>query len=246
MLSLRSDIVGEGVAHELTKLQANVPADPAGVAHARVVAELGASTDQLYASFDVDAFASGSVAQVHHAVLHDGTKVVVKVIHDGADRKVLQDLDLMHAVALYLEHNDPELAQLRPTILVAEFAQMMQSAVDLTAELDNLQRFSANFTDEADIVVPQAYPDLSTRRVLTMGLVEGVPVDDRDTIEATGWDVDVLVQRAAELYLEMIFRDGIYPADPHPGNGSGRWRRNARVGAGSAPGTRLTAADGSP
>lgn len=218
MLSLRSDLVGEDVARELTKLQANVPADPAGVAHARVEAELGASTDELYASFDVEAFASGSVAQVHHAVLTDGTNVVVKVIHDGADRKVLEDLDLMHAVALYLESNDPELAQYRPTILVAEFAQMMQSAVDLTAELDNLQRFGANFADETDVVIPQAYPDLSSQRVLTMGLIQGAPFDDRGTIEATGWDVDVLVQRAAELYLEMIFRDGIYHADPHPGN----------------------------
>jgi ubiquinone biosynthesis protein len=95
---------------------------------------------------------------------------------------------------------------------------MMKSAVDLTTELDNLQRFGANFADEADVVIPQAYPELSTQRVLTMGLVRGVPFDDRDAIEATGWDVDVLVQRAAELYLEMIFRDGIYHADPHPGN----------------------------
>ena len=218
MLSLRSDLVGEEVALELTKLQAEVPADPPGVAHACVEAELGGSTDKLYASFDVEPFASGSVAQVHRATLTDGTEVVVKVVHDGADRKVLEDLDLMHALARYVESNDPELAQFRPTILVDEFAQMMQSAVDLRQELDNLQRFNTNFADEPDVVIPKGYADRSSGRVLTMSLIQGTTLDDRGTIEATGWDVDALVKRATELYLEMIFRDGIYHADPHPGN----------------------------
>ena len=218
MLSLRSDLVGDEVARELTKLQAEVPADPPGVARACVEAELGGSTDELYASFEVEPFASGSVAQVHHATLTDGTEVVVKVVHDGADRKVLEDLDLMRAVARYVESNDPELAQFRPTILVDEFAQMMQSAVDLSQELDNLQRFTANFAGEPDVVIPTGYPDRSSRRVLTMSLIQGTTLEDRGTIEATGWDVDTLVKRATELYLEMIFRDGIYHADPHPGN----------------------------
>ena len=218
MLSLRPDLVGEDTASELTKLQATVPADPPGVAQRNAEAQLGKPVGELYGSFDPEPFASGSVAQVHRATLVDGTAVAVKVLHDGADVKVEEDLELMHALASYLEEEDPELAQLRPTILVAEFAGMMTAAIDLRQELANLQRFQANFADEPDVVIPTPYPDLSRHKVLTMAMISGQPFTDRAGVEAAGWDVDRLVHRAADVYLEMIFRDGLYHADPHPGN----------------------------
>jgi ubiquinone biosynthesis protein len=218
MLSLRPDVVGPEVADELTKLQAGVPADPPGIAQALVERELGAPVGDLYASFEAEPFASASVAQVHKATLKDGTKVAVKVVHDGVERRVLEDLDLMQAIATYLEQEDPELAQLRPTLLVDEFAGMMRDAIDLSQELSNLQRFTLNFADEPDVVIPTPYPELSRRRVLTMSMITGSPFSDRASVEAIGWDVDALVSRAADIYLEMIFRDSLYHADPHPGN----------------------------
>jgi ubiquinone biosynthesis protein len=124
----------------------------------------------------------------------------------------------MAALALQVETHDPEIARYRPTVLVGEFADMMQSAIDLRQELANLQLFAANFADEGDVVIPAAHPERSSARVLTMSLLEGTPFTDRATIESTGWDVDQLVNRAADVYLEMIFRDGVYHADPHPGN----------------------------
>ena len=218
MLSLRPDLVGEDVADELSKLQATVPADPPGVAQRNAEAQLGRPVSELFGSFEAEPFASGSVAQVHHATLVDGTAVAVKILHDGADVKVHEDLELMQAVAAYLENEDPELAQLRPTILVAEFAGMMTAAVDLREERSNLQRFRLNFADEPDVVIPEPYDELSRQNVLTMEMISGQPFTDRAGVEAAGWDVDTLVQRAADVYLEMIFRDGLYHADPHPGN----------------------------
>ena len=218
MLSLRPDVVGGDVALELTKLQSTVPADAAGVAQALVERELGGSVSELYGSFDKEPMASGSVAQVHRATLHDGTAVVVKVLHDGVEHRVLEDLELMEAIATFLEHEDPESAQLRPTVIVGEFSQMLHDAIDLSQELRNLQRFAMNFAHEPDIVIPTPYPELSRRRVLTMSLISGAPFTDRASVEATGWDIDVLVHRAANIYLEMIFRDSLYHADPQPGN----------------------------
>ncbi len=94
MLSLRPDVVGEDIATELEKLQADVPVDPPGVAQRRVESDLGGPVSTLYASFEAEPFASASVAQVHRAVLEDGTKVAVKVLHDGADIRVKEDLQL--------------------------------------------------------------------------------------------------------------------------------------------------------
>jgi ubiquinone biosynthesis protein len=122
MLSLRPDVVGQDIADELALLQAEVPADAPGVAARTVEAQLGKPMSELYGSFDPEPFASGSVAQVHRATLSDGTVVAVKVLHDGADAKVREDLELLDALAAFLESEDSEIARLRPTILVAEFA----------------------------------------------------------------------------------------------------------------------------
>jgi ubiquinone biosynthesis protein len=218
MLSLRPDVVGEEIATELGNLQAAVPADPPGVAQRTVEAQLGGAVGTLFGGFEPEPFASGSVAQVHRATLIDGTAVAVKVLHDGAEVKVRDDVELMKAIADYLEAEDPDIAQLRPTILVAEFATMMAAATDLRQELENLQRFRHNFAEETDVVIPTPTPELTGEKVLTMTMIAGQPFTDRASVEAVGWDVEALVHRAADVYLEMIFRDGLYHADPHPGN----------------------------
>ena len=140
------------------------------------------------------------------------------VLHDGADAKVREDLELLEALAAFLESEDAEIARLRPTILVAEFAGMMEAAIDLRQELANLQRFGLNFAGEPDVVIPEPFPDQSGQKVLTMAMIVGHPFTDRSSVQAAGWDVEMLVRRAADVYLEMIFRDGLYHADPHPGN----------------------------
>ena len=218
MLSLRPDVVGSEVASELEELRASVPPDPPEVAGRVVIDELGASLEKSFATFEAEAMGSGSVAQVHAATLHDGTEVVVKVLHDGVERTVSEDLEIMRALAQYVERQDPELARYRPTMIVSEFDKMMRGAIDMRQELSNLQRFTANFAAEPDVVIPTPYPELSTRRVLTMSRLVGQPLADRARLEAAGWDVDGLVRRATEIYLEMIFRDSLFHADPHPGN----------------------------
>jgi ubiquinone biosynthesis protein len=158
--------------------------------------ELGAGVSDLFASFEEEPFASGSVAQVHRATLADGASVAVKVVHAGTVERVHEDLELMAGIAAYLEARDPDLAQLRPTILVDEFRQMMEGAVNLAEEFDNLQRVGATFASEPDVIIPTPYPDRSSSKVLTMSMLTGAPFTDRAGVEATGWDVDALVRRS--------------------------------------------------
>ena len=218
MLSLRPDLVGVDVADELSKLQASVPADAPGLAEKRIASALGMPVTEAFATFESIPMASGSVAQVHRASLDDGTAVAVKVLHDGAAERVLSDLELMSALATFAEANDPELARFSPTTLVAEFDTMMRAAIDLTQELGSLKTFRANFAEEPDVLIPKPYPERSAKQVLTMEMMTGRPFADRSALERDGWDVDALSRRASNIYLEMVFRDGIYHADPHPGN----------------------------
>ena len=218
MLSVRPDVVGTEVASELEKLQSSVPPDPPEAARRLVTEGLGRPLDEVFSTFEADAMGSGSVAQVHAATLRDGTDVVVKVMHAGMERRVAEDLELMRALAQHLEQQDPDLARYRPTTIVSEFDKMMRGAIDLGQESTNLQRFRVNFADEHDVVIPAPYPELSSRRVLTMRRLVGPPFADRAAVEAAGWDVEALVRRATQSYLEMIFRDSLFHADPHPGN----------------------------
>ena len=218
MLSLRPDLVGADIAEALSGLQSTVPADAPGLATAMVETELGRPVGVVFAAFSDEPIASGSVAQVHAATLHDGTEVVVKVLHHDADRKVKGDIELMKVLARSVEALDPNLARYDPVAIVAEFSYLMSGAVDFHHELAHLQQIGGNLAVEPDIVVPHAYPELCTSRVLTMSRIYGGAVDSRQSLEASGWTVERFVQRTSDVFLAMIFRDGMFHADPHPGN----------------------------
>jgi ubiquinone biosynthesis protein len=115
MLSLRPDLVGPDVAAELAQLQADVPADPPGTAEQTIKTDLGRDASEAFSSFEAAPMASASVAQAHRATMPDGTAVVLKVIHSGARARVRDDLELMRALAGYIESHDETLAAYSPT-----------------------------------------------------------------------------------------------------------------------------------
>lgn len=172
----------------------------------------------LYGSFHRPVMASASVAEVHKATLKDHTRVVVKVVHHDAAARVRADLDVMRVVAEWLERSDADLERYRLFELVDGFAAMLRDALDLRTEAANLEAFGANFADDPRIVIPHAYRELSSASVLTMTREEGRSPTGREAVERAGWEVDDLVEAVADVYLTMIFRDGLFHADPHPGN----------------------------
>ncbi|HMR49032.1 MAG TPA: AarF/UbiB family protein [Arachnia sp.] len=217
-LSMRADLVGAEIAHALEGLQTTVPADPPGAAIATVERDLQRPISALFARFDAEPFASGSVAQAHRAVLLDGTDVVVKVIHDGAPERVRSDLALMTRLAAFAERVDPEIARYDPTTIVRHFAAMMENAVDLRHELTYMQRLAKDLEELDWLRVPRAYTELCSQSVLTMEAMAGSPVRTAADVEAAGWTVNDMTTKVTELWLEMIFSNGLYHADPHPGN----------------------------
>jgi len=218
VLSTRPDLVDPGLANELCKLQSSTPPDPPEVVERTVQAELGQPPQQLYAECEPNAFASASIGQVHRAKLSSGQLVVVKVQHEGIEEKIRPDLDLLMALAQLLENHMPAARAYQPVATVTEFRRTLLHELDFSAEMRNAQEFTRNFTDDATVHFPVVYPKLCSRRVLTMEMLVGIPGSKPVELHQSGVDLDEFAHRAANMYLNMIFRDGFYHADPHPGN----------------------------
>ena len=217
MLSTRPDLVGVPLATELSKLQAGTHADPIEVVRRTIKSELGKDPDELFAEFSPEAMASASVAQVHRARLHSGEVVAVKVQHDGIEAKIHGDLDLLHGLAEFAEKHVPALRKYRPMNTVREFRQTLLRELDLRAERRNLEEFTRNFANDAGVHFPKVYSEFCERRVLTMEMLQRVLGCDIGKA-ANKEDLAAFANRAGTMYLDMIFRDGFFHADPHPDN----------------------------
>ncbi|MCA9267975.1 MAG: phosphotransferase, partial [Planctomycetales bacterium] len=217
ILSTRPDLIGVALADEFKQLQSNVPADAPQVVRRTVEEELGQPIDELFQSFDDVPLASASIGQVHRATLLSGEAVVVKVQHDGITAKVREDTEVLAALA-HLAERIPDLAQYRPVEIVAEFQRALRRELDFGREERNLLHFAGRFADNPQVLIPKAHSDLCTPRVLTMDHVEGIPVALPDRLAAEKYDLAEVARTGAEIYLQMIFADGYYHADPHPGN----------------------------
>jgi len=218
MLSVTPGILPSAYADELAKLQEHVQPEPAAVARSTIERELGRPVDELFASFDDEPFAAASMAQVHRAKLHNRHAVAVKVQRDGIEEHVHVDLQLISYLAGVLEDHSDELRLYRPRELAARFRSRTLEELDFEREAANADRFAANFAEEPDVVFPRTYPELSSSRVLTMSLVKGTTFASETPRRLSHVDRQALGRRGAEIWLEMVFRDGFVHADPHPGN----------------------------
>ena len=217
LLSTRPDLVGVPLADELSQLRDDVPADDPATVRRIIEMELGQTAEELYAEFDDVPVASASIGQVHQARLRSGDRVAVKVQHAGIERKVREDLDVLAGLAILAERI-PEFAQFRPKETVAEIARMLRRELDFGREERNLHQFAIFFEDESTVRIPQPFTELCTPRILTMEWIEGLKLTDQCQLQSSGFDLDEVARRGANLYLQMIFSYGCYHADPHPGN----------------------------
>src|SRR5947207_923237 len=217
LLSTRADVVGRELADELKQLQDSTPADLPEAVRKIVETELGQSLDDLFVEFDLVPIASASIGQVHRARLRTGERVVVKVQHAGIDVKVNEDLEVLSGLA-QLAEQFPEFKPYRPTANVAEMGRTLRRELDFGREERNLHQFAELFRDDPTIAIPRVYIEMSTPRVLTMDMIDGIPLSQPGVLEASGVDREEVARRGANLYMQMIFTHGFFHADPHPGN----------------------------
>jgi len=218
MLSTRPDLVGPDMAGELAHLQTDTPADPPATVRATMEAEFGKPPNKLFAHFKEEHFASASIAQVHVARLHSGEHVVVKIQHAGIEDKIMRDLDILGGLAELAEKHSSQLRPYQPEAVVRQFRRTLLRELDFTFERRNLEEFAKNFAQDDTVHFPRAYAPFSTRRVLTMEKLDGILGTHPKALANSGVDLNEFAHRGATMYLEMIFRDSFYHADPHPGN----------------------------
>ena len=217
LLSTRPDVLPESFVSEFRKLQDHVKPFPSDQAIERVQAELGDELSARFQAFEREPRASGSIGQVHDAVLADGREAVVKIKRPGIEKVILSDLDLLGLLA---ERADavPDLRVFRATMLIEEFGRAMQRELDFVSEASNTARFQQQFAGREGVRSPRVYWDCTTSSILTLERLSGEKLDDVAKLGDMGIDCREVARRLLDAFMFQYFESGLFHADPHPGN----------------------------
>jgi len=218
MLSTRPDLLPADYIAELSKLQDDAPKVPYEDIASVIRAEFGDEPEAVFQSFEAEPRAAGSIAQVHSAVLPDGTKVVVKVQRPGIELQVDEDLAILGQLVRFLAQNTAFGKMHDVEGLADEFAYTLRNELDFAREGQNAERIAAEFKEDPVLLVPRIFWEYSTHRVLTMEEIGGIKIDDLDALDRVGLDREELARRCAHIALVQVLDHGFFHADPHPGN----------------------------
>jgi predicted unusual protein kinase regulating ubiquinone biosynthesis (AarF/ABC1/UbiB family) len=215
LISIMTNFLPPEFRGELEGLQDRVPPRPFDEVRARVEAELKEPIETAFQEFDRTPLATASLAQVHAATLHDGRRVAVKAQHRHIERIANQDLAIIRRILAVVQWftGVRGLESYHPDI-----SKMIREELDFTREAANIRRIGANFAGDPMTRVPTVVDELSTACVLTTEFVEGTKITDAAGLAARGLDRRTIAARVVTAYCRMIFVDGVYHADPHPGN----------------------------
>ncbi|MEW5819068.1 MAG: AarF/ABC1/UbiB kinase family protein [Cyanobacteriota bacterium] len=223
-LSTRSDLLRREYVNELSKLQDKVPAFSLEIVEQTIVNELGKHPDELFDKFYTTPLAAASLGQVHRAKLITGEEVVVKIQRPDLIEIFNLDIAILKKVARFCrkymafarDRNWPE--------IVDEFGKTLFEEIDYVLEAKNADLFAKNLSDLDFVYIPKTFKNLTTRKILTLEYKPGIKIDDIESFDDEGIDKIRLSHNLLEVYLKQFLNDGIYHADPHPGNLAVEWK----------------------
>ncbi len=219
VLASRSDLLPPEWVEQFSKLHEEVSELPFEALREQLEEDLGASPHDLFDELDEQPLAAGSIAQVHRAKLPNGRDVVLKVRRPGIEEEVLADLRLLARLGELLEQEVRELRRYRPRRIAREFARTMKAEMDLAIEAKNLRAIADNLSGQPSVAIPEVIDGYTRERLLVLSHMEGLSAAEwiagnrPEGLQPAG-----IAQIGAEAVLHMVFVDGLYHADPHPGN----------------------------
>ncbi len=213
----RSDILPQEYCDELMKLQSDVvPMAYEEVAEV-IETSYGRPWEDVFSWIDKAPLGSASIAQVHRATLKDGQDVVVKVQRKGIYELMKRDIGLMHKAVRFLPFQKMK-GVLNLDMILDEMWVVTQEEMDFLAEASNMEEFAKLNADVKFVSVPHLYRPYTTEHVLVMEYIDGIAVDDKDSLAAGGYDLDEIGTKMVDNYVKQVMEDGFFHADPHPGN----------------------------
>ena len=218
ILSTRVDLFPPAYIAEFEKLQDQAPAIEFSRLLPQLEEDLGGKLDEVFSEVDKTPLAVASLAQVHRAVLLDGTQVVLKIRRPSIRRMIEADLRLLNRLVDVMEDEDSELQRYHPREVIRQFTQSLRRELDFAAECRNAERIAENFQENPNIVIPKVYWEWTGERLNVQEYISGISGKNIDQLEAAGLSRKLLAERGTEAILKMIMEDGFFHADPHPGN----------------------------
>ncbi len=217
-LSTRPDILGKITCDELKKLQGNLKPFPNYIAKKIINDENEFFFQESLASFDENPIASASVAQVHTGILKDGKKIAIKILKPNIHKQLFKDFTFFYWAAKFLEFCVPNIKRLKLSKNVEVLSEVSLNELDLTLEASAADELAENFKDHPNYKVPKIYWEFTTKKMLVIEFIEGIRIDDLDSLNAYEHNVKKITEIGTEVFFLQVFRDGFFHGDMHPGN----------------------------
>lgn len=218
LASTRADLIPASIVQELTKLQDQVPPFSHETAKGILEQELNMPLHDMVTWFEDTPLAAASIGQVHLAKLHSGEEVAIKVQRPGVDRIIRRDLDILRDFVGLAAKRWVWVEQYQLPQMVEELGKSLIHELDYSHEARNNEKIAMHFPEDPDVHIPKVFWEFTASRILTMEYVEGIKLSDREELIRQGYDLPEIARKLVNSMFQQIFMDGIFHADPHPGN----------------------------
>lgn len=219
VLSIRPDIIPQSIIRELIKLQDRVKPIDFEIIKQIIESEYGKPLEDVFSEIDPTPIGSASISQVYRGRLKTGEEVAVKVKRPGLEELINIDAQLFLKIISFIEKHSKTVKELDLKSVIHQYRHMTLREADFEIEANNIQTFRENFKDyDKRFYIPKYFPQFSTRNVIVLEFLEGFKVNSKQDLEKNNLNGKQIAEIITDAYYKMVFKDGFYHADPHPGN----------------------------
>ena len=218
VLSTRPDIIPSDIIQELIKLQDKVPPIPFEEVQKILKKNYGKDINEIFSRIESKPIASASISQVHAGYLKTGEKVAIKIKRPNLEELIELDAELILKIISFLEKHSKTVKELNLKGVINQFKKTTLKEADFSIEAQNIKIFRNNFKNNPYFCIPKVFDEFSTKEILVMEFIEGIKVSDTEKLKEFGIDTKDIAIKLTDAFFKMVFKDGFYHADPHPGN----------------------------